>query len=660
MLADLKIISWNIHGLGNVDRVRSAKQWLTREQKDAKVLALQELKAQEENLHFNLMNIWENAKVVVDYSTSGRGGAALVIHPSCQVVEGGIKGDGTCAWAKILTEAGPVNVMSIYAPNNARERRGLWIWLEEKLNEENWLLAGDWNSVELPDDSDGPTAVLHGGDLRVWKSLTNGYELVDSYLCATFNEGPRFTRQVVCGDRFDQARLDRVYLSNGGSWIHHVHKVSHEARQTLSGHWPVVVTLTVTEQSQEKIQRGTYFKMSAEDLKNKEIFEGVKKTWETHPEGVLDPQARWILAWDRVRTFLKNWKSRIKRREDPLSQKRQELYAVRMRIQTDREPGLKDRILTLEKEIRKREMADARCWRLRSRVRWMAAGEAPSHYFFAQLKSKHARETIQSLRLENGAETRNESEIRDAITQYFQKQFKEPPVDAQAQRLRGEILALIDRTVSQDQNRELIARPSEEEVDKLVEDLPRDKAPGLDGVTNNMIQDCWTFIRTDCQNLLWCFWRTGELMEKSSQGAIKLLPKNDEKWNLKNWRPITLMGITYKLIGKLLANRLKKVVGFLTSPQQSGFIEGRSIFDNLLSSRMGADWAQESKQKAIFLKLDFAKAYDRVQHTYIWETLEAMKIEPHFIKLLRGLKGGENRGNKNTWRPAATPPIVRG
>ncbi|KAL3688284.1 hypothetical protein R1sor_014593 [Riccia sorocarpa] len=491
MLVDLKIISWNIHGLGSVDRLRVAKRWLVKEQKEVKILALQELKALEENLHFNLGSIWENANVIVDYSLSGRGGAALVLHPMIQVIERGIKGDGTCAWAKILTEKGPINVMSLYAPNNARERRGLWIWLRENLNEENWVITRDWNSVELPDDSDGPTVVLTRGDLRVWKVMTNDFELVDAYICAAFTEGPRFTRQVYCGDRLDQARLDRCYLSNGGSSVQHIHKVSHVATQTLSDHWPVVVTLHLKEEAQEEMRRGTYFKMNSEDLKNAEVFEGVRRIWKEHPDGVCDPQAKWVLAWDRVRKFLKNWRSNMRRKEDPLKQKKQELLAVRMRMQNERDTNLKARIQTLEAEIRKRELSYARCWRICSRVWWMTEGEAPSLYFFAQLKSKHARETIQSLRRENGTETKNEREIQAAVHQYFQKQFRVLPTSDHAVLLRREVLSLVDRRVSQEQNLELVKTPDEEEVDLLVEELPRNKALGLDGVTNNLIQDCY-------------------------------------------------------------------------------------------------------------------------------------------------------------------------
>ncbi|KAL3696147.1 hypothetical protein R1sor_010223 [Riccia sorocarpa] len=607
---------------GSLDRLRIARNWLRREHRDAKILALQELKALEESLSFNLNQIWEHSKVVVDYSESGRGGAALILHSSLKVLDCGLKGDGTCAWARIETEAGPVNVMSIYAPNTGRERRALWAWLNYKLTGDNWILAGDMNSVELPDDTDGPSALLNGSELRIWKTITSEFELVLPF-----------------------------------QWrIAHVHKVKHEASQVISDHWPVSVVLTLKEKAQEQIRRGTYFKMDSGELKCPETLEEVKQAWDAHPEGVTNPQARWTLSWSRVRSVLSAKKKLRLSFNSPLSKDREELLALRMIAQNDCTTATRERILTLEKAIKQRELADAKSWRTRSRVRWMAEGEAPSHYYFAQLKAKHAREKIRCIRMADGSETSNECEIKTEVTRYFVEQFCCPPASQADLELRKEVLLLVDKRVSTDQNSMLIVAPSEKEIDQLVEDLPRDKAPGLDGVTNNMIQDSWSFIRNDCQKMMLHFWETGELLQKDSQGVIKMLPKNEETWFLRNWRPITLMGITYKLLGKLLANRLKTIVGDLTSPQQTGFIKGRSIFDNLLGSRFGAEWVQESQQEALFLKLDFSKAYDRVRHDFMWETFEAMNIHSNFIRLLKGLvQDGSSKAHVNGWFTEGIP-----
>ncbi|KAL3700037.1 hypothetical protein R1sor_018059 [Riccia sorocarpa] len=272
-----------------------------------------------------------------------------------------------------------------------------------------------------------------------------------------------------------------------------------------------------------------------------------------------------------------------------------------MWLQAGSSSHLKERATQLETEIRKRELADARSWRIRSRIRWKAEGEEPSHYYFAQLKAEHARESLQYLKLPDGSETQSEEAMKEEVTTYFKDQFACQPAEEQDLQLRKATLEMVDKKVTTAQNAFLVAAPDAKEIDNLVSELPRNKAPGLDGVTNNMLQYCWPFIREDCLAMLNTFW-------------------------------------------------LKTVVAGLTSTQQTGFIEGRSIFDNLLGSRMGAEWVQESNQEALFLKLDFAKAYDGVRHDYIWDTLLAMNFDPVFIRLLQGLVlQGSSKVHLNGW-----------
>ncbi|KAL3681016.1 hypothetical protein R1sor_023972 [Riccia sorocarpa] len=106
MDCELTIASWNIHGLGCDDRVKVAEQWMRGTGKEAKVLALQEMKAGEDRLEFNVRKLIPGAHCMIDYSMSDRGGAAIVIHPSIKVLEGGIKGDGSMAWAVVETKVG--------------------------------------------------------------------------------------------------------------------------------------------------------------------------------------------------------------------------------------------------------------------------------------------------------------------------------------------------------------------------------------------------------------------------------------------------------------------------------------------------------------------------------------------------------------------------
>ncbi|KAL3702018.1 hypothetical protein R1sor_020040 [Riccia sorocarpa] len=97
------------------------------------------------------------------------------------------------------------------------------------------------------------------------------------------------------------------------------------------------------------------------------------------------------------------------------------------------------------------------------------------------------------------------------------------------------------------------------------------------------------------------------------------------------------MSLTYKLITKIMAERLKKVVPELVDIQQAGSIKGRSIINNNLGLRLGNDWAKISGQQCLFLKLDFVKAYDRLDQNFLLQVLNQMGFSHDSLSIFRGL-----------------------
>ncbi|KAL3687200.1 hypothetical protein R1sor_013509 [Riccia sorocarpa] len=446
-----KIISWNICGLGSKHRLRTVKNWLRSEHTDAKILALQELKAHETNLRFNLATIFEKGTIVVDYACNEQGGAALILHASIKVLERGVKGDGTAAWASIQTHDGPLNIMSLYAPNKCIERRPVWNWLREKISTEPWVIVGDWNMVELPEDSTCPSTILSGGEERIWKAVSQEYDLIDAYLCSVNTEGPRYTRQVIRGNRLDQSRLDRCYLNNSGEWIYHVANVKHDASLATSDHWPVIVSLAHVPPGHTTVRKGSYYKMNASDFYDNEVLLELKEVWNKHPEGMTDARGKWLLAWKRVKQALVKRDKEKKRKSSPLKELQLELCQLRENIQSQ------DELAAKESECRKKEAIESLNWRKRSRIRWLSNGDAPSRYFYAQLRAKQVRDSIRFLELEGGHRTTNEAEIKREVQEYYTTLYSSDRQVRENAAIREELLRTIDRTVDEEQNATLAA-----------------------------------------------------------------------------------------------------------------------------------------------------------------------------------------------------------
>ncbi|KAL3683686.1 hypothetical protein R1sor_001708 [Riccia sorocarpa] len=192
-------------------------------------------------------------------------------------------------------------------------------------------------------------------------------------------------------------------------------------------------------------------------------------------------------------------------------------------------------------------------------------------------------------------------------------------------------------------------------------EMPKEKSPGLDGVMVEILQIGWEFMREDCFLMVQSFWEKKKLVGKDSRGIIKLIPKNDQKHLLKNWRPITLLTMTYKIVAKIFAIRLRGMIPELIDSQQTGFVAGRNIIDNILSLRLGQEWAQVTSQNTIFVKLDFMKAYDRVAHNFLWDTLTEMGMGEDTKSRIKGLvESGASEPLMRALREAERQGLIQG
>jgi hypothetical protein len=170
------------------------------------------------------------------------------------------------------------------------------------------------------------------------------------------------------------------------------------------------------------------------------------------------------------------------------------------------------------------------------------------------------------------------------------------------------------------------------EIDNVVKLMPVDKAPGPDGFNGQFLKSCWHIIKQDIYQLCFDFY-DGQLdLESINMGHITLIPKVHTPETVNEFRPITLLNCCLKIITKLLANRLQKVVLKIVHKNQYGFLKGRTIQDCLAWAFEFIHQCAASKKEIILLKLDFAKAFDTIDHEAMLKIMKQMGFDKKWLQ----------------------------
>ena len=124
----------------------------------------------------------------------------------------------------------------------------------------------------------------------------------------------------------------------------------------------------------------------------------------------------------------------------------------------------------------------------------------------------------------------------------------------------------------------------------------------------------------------------GELTPSMKQGNIILLHKKKDPYDIRNYRPITLLNTDYKILTKILVSRFKQVINQLINKTQTGFVPKRHITENTLLCRLIQSYLDETDETGLMLFLDLEKAFDRVSHEYLYEAVQAAGVGADMLR----------------------------
>lgn len=254
-------------------------------------------------------------------------------------------------------------------------------------------------------------------------------------------------------------------------------------------------------------------------------------------------------------------------------------------------------------------------WKQRGSIKWVTLGDARIKFFHANSSIKMRRSLITALEDSDG----NLVTRHNAKAELIWNSFKERLGITSFQGMCFNLSSLIqaDNDLSS-----LVVPFAKEEIDSVVKHLPSDKSPGPDGFNTNFFKRCWPIIYQDFYNLCVAFHNDSVCLQSLNGSHITLIPKHDNAIKVSDFRPISLLNTSVKILTKLLANRPQSIMPRLIHKNQYGFIKARTIQDCLAWSLEYLHMCHQTRREIIILMLDFEKAFDKVEHELMLQIMQ--------------------------------------
>ena len=282
------------------------------------------------------------------------------------------------------------------------------------------------------------------------------------------------------------------------------------------------------------------------------------------------------------------------------------------------------RLKELNAEIRRLTDMEDCMWNQRAKVDWLHDGDKNTKYFHCRSTERNKRNYISGLENEVGFWVEEESQIGGMLVQYFSNLFTSSnPINLDLV-LEG-VLPVVN-----DEMNEGLNRPFEpNEVQGTLKQMEVGTAPGSDGLPPLFYKQYWSKVEQEVTSVVLAILNSGIVPSQLNHTFLTLIPKIHSPRKVTYFRPITLSNVLYKIVAKVLANRLKILLPKLISEHQSAFISGRLITDNILIAHETLHHLKSkraSRMGYMDLKLDMRKAYDRVE----WVFLEKIMLKMGF------------------------------
>lgn len=273
---------------------------------------------------------------------------------------------------------------------------------------------------------------------------------------------------------------------------------------------------------------------------------------------------------------------------------------------------------------------------IRSRAKWIDEGEKPTKYFCHLESRNFLNKIIKKVFVSEEKILYKQSEIMEEVKSFYEKLFKNSDselVDIDIQSVVQPLdIPKLDNITADFLDRDI----SEREILNVLKGMKNNKSPGSDGFSAEFYKFFWNDLKIYITSAINHIFVHGQLPVSQRLGIISCLPKGDKpRQFLKNWRPITLLNVLYKLISGCISYRIKSTLDLLISNTQTGFIQGRYIGENTRFIYDLMSYTEINNLPGLLMLIDFEKAFDWVSWSFLYKVLHFFGFGNNIIKWVK-------------------------
>ncbi len=621
---NLTCLSLNVRGLQRKSKRDNVFFWLKKQNVD--ICMLQETHCGSKQDACKWTREWQD-DAHWSSASSNSIGVAILFKKGCNhtVDNMCIHSNGRIMSVDVSIADNKFHIVNVYVPNKETDRElFLRDELPKYLEAENHMLivGGDFNcTLNVKDRRNCKTRTEKGR--KEILDIMNAYSLEDIYRTRhpTEHAYTYFKPNSNVASRIDYWITSKILNAQ----IDIVKTIA--VPRNLSDHSGIYLNIVHTE-----IEKGRgRWQMNDSVVKSAmftELFTSFWKGWQKRKGDYRDIRYWWEEGKIQIADLAIYCSKRIKKSQQDRTGEIEELLGE---LQNEPNPDIV-RIESLHEELRKLIEHKAEGARIRAKAQWAQDGERSSKYFH-QLEKVHAVNKLwTSIKDSEGNVLTGIENILHRQIEFYEELYKSEGIDDECSQ---ELLSNVQSKLSEIDQNMCDADFTLEECTNVVQHLKCGKSPGMDGITNAFYKEFWSLIGNDFMEVISEIVLKNELCSSQYTGLIRLLYKSGEREDIGNWRPITLLNSDYKILEKVLANRMQKVLPSIIKEEQKGFMKGRHIEEHVRLMDDVIDYCETHDVDGAILCIDQSKAFDRVEWEWLYSVLKIYGFGERFISWVK-------------------------